>query len=82
MLALLVISDPTVVIGSGKIGFQFDRLIVVANRLVVLLRFIVGGAAIVVGCGIIGFQSDRLIVFADRFVVILFLIEVPTTAVV
>ena len=62
-----------VVIGLGKIGFQADGFLKLADCLVDLAFPEQGGAEVVIGLGKIGFQADGFLKLADGFVNLAFL---------
>ena len=54
--------------GLGVIGFQAQRFLVLADRLVGLAFRVEGEAEAVVGIGVTRFEAKGLLVLADRLV--------------
>src|SRR5262249_52357942 len=58
-------------IGTGEVGIEIDRLVLIGKRTVEITLVVVGKAATAVGIGRTGGELDRRAVICDR------LIEVP-----
>ena len=74
-LALVRQGEAEVVVGSGEVGLEPDRLAVFGHGLVQLALVSQGDAEVVMGTGVVGLEPDRLAVFGDRIVKLALLLQ-------
>ena len=74
--------EAAVVVGSGVVRLEPDRLVVVHDGVFVPSQIAPGGAAVVVGSGIVRLEPDRLVVVRDGLLVLFQVVSVAAAVVV